>query len=1625
LSQQDRLIERLADLVGLAASYRDQNDREVTTSSDARRKVLHGLGFDTGSVEAMEQAVAEVDAMRNGPVAPLICITAGRKNRVTLNAAGSASWSVVPEDGGKAVADGQATGTIDLPILEAGYYRLEVWTADAELTATVICAPDTCWSPDAIEEGGRSWGVSAQVYSLRSARNMGIGDYTDVAEAAAGAAALGADFLGLSPLHALFPTDRAKISPYSPSSRLFLESLFLDPAAIDGFAGSEAERLYKSDEVQQKLEALHSATLVDHSAVWELKRPMIEALYSDFRGKGDVSAFEAFRRESGEALQAHALFEALSEHFREQGLFWSGEWPEDFRQADSDAVAEFAKQNSDRVDFHAWVQWQCDLQVGRAAELAAHGGMSIGLYRDLAVGGDRGGSEYWSHPERFVAGLSVGAPPDPLGPQGQNWGLPPFDPLALERQGLAAFRALVTANMRHAGAIRIDHAFQLQRLFLIPEDATAAEGAYVSYPFEAMLAVLKLESHRNRCLVIAEDLGTGPKGFSDAIMEAGLLSYRVLFFERDGDQFKLPESYPHCALSVFTTHDLPTLRGWWRGLDIDLRQTLGVFDQQSSENERANRTREIASFCQTLVSEGLLDDATPPAEPPLDAIIRFLARTRSALTAIQFEDAAGELNQANLPGLDQGHPNWRRRLSADVTDLVAPGGQLARWAAIMSEEGRSTRRSNAGLAAPPPRATYRLQFHKDFTFADAEKIIPYLAKLGISHVYASPILQARPGSTHGYDIVNHDVINPELGGEEAFLRLSSIIKEHGLGFILDIVPNHMGVGGADNPAWLSVLEWGELSPVGDTFDVDWQRLGAGGKMVIPFLGNRYGDAMLGGELKLQFDAAEGTFSVWHYEHRFPICPLDYSALIDRALAALPEDHAESRAELLNVAERLRAMAGETEPERRADFPAEAEALKKRIAAVASAKPDVTQAIERAVSLINGVQGEPESFGGLHRLLEQQNYRLAHWRVAASDINYRRFFDINSLGGIRVEKPDVFRRAHELIFRLVAEGHIQGLRIDHIDGLADPGGYARALQNAVGPGFYVLVEKILEPGEKLRPWPIAGTTGYEVLNQIDGVLVAKENGARFENIYRDMSDLEGGYGSMLRAAKHEVIENSFASELEVLVSDLKRIADVDPRTRDYTVHALRRAAAEIVARFPVYRTYIGPDGEVEEADHELLEWTVSRAKRWSLLPDRSVHDFILAAITGTIDTEGPGRPSARDIARFRRRFQQLTGPVMAKSLEDTLFYRYARLISLNEVGGDPDHFGIDVAAFHEANVERARNWPGSMIATATHDTKRGEDARARLTALSEMPDEWARILDLWREIAGEVLDKVEGADAPDGNDQLMFLQTLLGSWPLELLEEDNDKELASFRERIKAYAEKAMREAKRFTSWVNNDEEYERAVASFLDQILAPGSRFLREFRPIAAKLAEYGYLNGLVRTALKLTIPGVPDTYQGTEFWDFSLVDPDNRRPVDYKALEKALAAGGDPQAMISDWRSGRVKQFVTARLLGDRSAEPLVYAQGDYEPLAASGEKADHLLAFTRTYGDQNIFVAVPRLVATLAGESALPPAADAWGDTQIRLPEGTWRDLFTGAELTGPADAGAGELFAGFPVAVLRKVS
>ena len=685
----DDTLDQICRLAGIHATHADAFGQSAPSTPAARRAIARDFGLACDTPAEARDTLARLQALASQPLPGVVTLEAGRDSVIPLRPqhGGALRFELVTEDG--AIHSGswaEAPPHLPLPPLAAGYHALQFQLGNLAYASSIVAAPPRCYAPPQLDGDARLWGMAAQTYGLRSSNSLGIGDFGDVATLAERAGGLGASFLGLSPSHMLFPANRRMISPYSPSTRLYLDPIYLDLAALPGFAGSAAAGLL--EECGTAIAGLREARLLDYPAVWALKQPVLEALWHETGHRSDPD-FEAFCASQSHMLTRFAAYEALFEHFYPQGRTWSGAWPAAFQNAASLAVEGFAREHQDRIGYHIWLQWLCDNQMAQAAQRAKSGGMAIGLYRDLAVGAERGGSEIWAQPGAYAPSLSIGAPPDRLAPQGQNWGLPPLDPLHLAGSRLAAFRAPIIANMRHAGALRIDHAFQLSRLFLVPPDAAPGDGAYVDYPLEAMLGVLRIESHRAKTLVIAEDLGTAPSGFASQIRSAGLFSCSVVPFQRVHDGgFAAPSAYPRQALAMGSTHDLPTFVGWWRGLDIDWRHDLGIFDLARTLGFHAARRREILQFCAILAAEGLLSGPEKPDEPPIEAATAFLARTRSALVALQLEDAVGEAEQANLPGVTAGHPNWQRRLMLDINALLAPDGGLARLAEVFGREGR-------------------------------------------------------------------------------------------------------------------------------------------------------------------------------------------------------------------------------------------------------------------------------------------------------------------------------------------------------------------------------------------------------------------------------------------------------------------------------------------------------------------------------------------------------------------------------------------------------------------------------------------------------------------------------------------------------------------------------------------------------------------------------------------------------------------------------------------------------------------------------------------------------------------------------------------------------------------------
>ncbi|HEX2922485.1 MAG TPA: malto-oligosyltrehalose synthase [Chloroflexota bacterium] len=986
------------------------------------------------------------------------------------------------------------------------------------------------------------------------------------------------------------------------------------------------------------------------------------------------------------------------------------------------------------------------------------------------------------------------------------------------------------------------------------------------------------------------------------------------------------------------------------------------------------------------------------------------------------------------------------------------------------------------LAGRRPTSSYRWQFNSAFTFRDAARLVPYLHDLGVTDCYASPYLQARPGSPHCYDVCDPGVINPELGAAEEFESFVLALKERDMGLLLDVVPNHMSSWATGNRLWRDVLENGPSSPYARFFDVDWHPLRSDtlleDRVLLPILGDSYGTVLERQELQLFFE--DGAFQLRYYENLLPLDPSSYIEILRLCEERLSdsmdvgEDYLRELQSIITAISHLPSRT-ERDPERVQERQREKEVVKRRLNALCEASAQVRAAVNEAVGLFNGISGDPSSFDRLDALLEQQPYRLAHWQVAAEEINYRRFFDVSDLVALRQEDPEVFDETHRLILKLLGEGIVTGLRIDHVDGLWDPAAYLSRLQRSYleelgsardadedsGRPLYLVVEKILRPGEKLPPdWPVDGTTGYDFANAVNGIFVDNSNARSFDVLYRRFIGFDMDFQEQLIAAKKRVMLTSLASEVNMLAYQLRRIAARNRNYRDLTLNGLTFGLRETIACLPVYRTYISRgDRELRERDRTYLEGALAEARRRNPSAPAAVFDFVseILLLRWPAGAKDEDRGQLWD---FVRDFQQVTGPTMAKAMEDTVFYVYNRLISLNEVGGDPGRFGISVDDFHQQNALRLQEWPYSLTSTTTHDTKRSEGVRARINLLSEMPREWKAMLGRWSKSNGRRKRTVSGRPVPDRNEEYYLYQTLLGSWPVGGMD---GEQYRSYQERVEAHMIKAIREAKVNTSWVNPNSQYEDAVRHFVGSILNQqgANPFLKSFHPFRLSIARYGMINSLSQTLLKIASPGGPDFYQGTELWDLHLVDPDNRRPVEYgprvEMLER-IKEGRETGERLSDlaaellahWEDGGVKLHLIHRALSYRRRHPDTFTRGDYVPLAATGRHRDRVCAFARRDEDATVVVVVPRLVWGLmqgkadkpgvdGGEQWLPLGDGVWEDTRLLLPSdwaaGGFRNLLTGEKLEPVETRGrerscpdcghtlqVGSILATFPVALLE---
>jgi (1->4)-alpha-D-glucan 1-alpha-D-glucosylmutase len=901
-----------------------------------------------------------------------------------------------------------------------------------------------------------------------------------------------------------------------------------------------------------------------------------------------------------------------------------------------------------------------------------------------------------------------------------------------------------------------------------------------------------------------------------------------------------------------------------------------------------------------------------------------------------------------------------------------------------------------------PTCTYRLQFNRWFTFAQAREIVAYLHELGVSDVYASPYFQANPESLHGYDITDHNKLNTAIGSRADYDAWVAQLQGHGMGQVLDFVPNHVGI--ADRNAWwMDVLENGPSSSYAPYFDIDWEPSISHlrDKVLLPILGDQYGRVLERGELQVHFE--EGTFYVLYGERTLPIAPGTYRYILEVALKNLVEYKDDDfYAELQSILTALEYLPKrtETDPKRIAERTREKKIIKRRLERRCAEAPQVLHAIEKALAQINGNPGDPRSFDKLDELLNAQSYRLAFWRVAAEEINYRRFFDVNDLAAIRVELPKVFDAVHRMVLELVSTSAVTGLRIDHPDGLYLPREYFVKLQQRCAKGLgiglprdgraiYMVAEKILTGRETLRKeWPVHGTTGYDFANLVTQLLVESSAETAITKTFHRFIGHSVPFGHLLYAKKLLVMKLALANDVDVLGNMLDRLSERNRWYRDFTLEALSRSVRETIACFPVYRTYVEPGQPLTDEDRQIVERAIAAAKRRNPAMEESIFNFLreVLLLRSPQNLDAAGRTAH---AQFVLKFQQTTSPVMAKGLEDTVFYIYNRLTPLNEVGGEPQQFGFSVEVFHERNLDRQRDWPATLLATSTHDTKRSEDVRARIVAISEIPELWRRSLQRWGTANHRSKRMVNDLEAPDANEEYLLYQTLLGTWPMQANGEPDPVPPPNYVERIQAYMAKALKEAKINTSWIQPNEDWDSAMHDFVARILdsSPRNKFLPIFLPAAKEIIRLGAINSLTQTLLKLTSPGVPDIYQGTEIWDYSLVDPDNRRPVDYDLRRQMLKSlsSATPAELMQTWPDGRLKLFLTKHILQLRRGHADLFERGEYLPLYTSGTFAECCISFVRRLDEDWITVIAPRLSSRIG----FPPIGEAWQDTTIQLPE------------------------------------
>lgn len=1617
-------------------------------------------------------------------------------------------WHVIEESGAHREGvvepmelEVMATATVDgtrylalrlriAPMLSPGYHRIIVTSgkdADATLRGEclLIVPPSRCYCPPGLQQESRIWGLSCDLAAMRSRRNWGYGDLSDLQALLGWAAENGAGTVAVGPLWSRPAPPENRMYVPLPSDPSFPDPLLLDVEAIADFHESEEVRaLVANPAFQVRLSQLREADELHISDMAALKREVTEVLWRHFQHhhlnpeteRGWT--FRHFQDAGGERLRSFALHAVLQEYQQNPPAATSAEnaWPSAGADRRSPEVIAFAERHGERIELQQYLQWQLELQLAAAGQRSMELGLKVGLMLTIPAGIDPHGFAAWHQPSLYGRALRVREAAAPCHFHG-----PPVLASRLAAVAYQPFVAMLRAHMRHAGALRFSSIELLYRQWW--QWGNGSDGGRIAIvpPWNDLLAIVALESQRNRCLVIGEHLSPLAPEFAETLRRLGILTSYPGFFAVDPhSDWREPASYPEQAVVTASRADFCTLDGFWRGTDLTRFSTqCNEYDDAAHEEAIIARTSDRARLLVALKHARLLppgqemDPVTVFSLTPalIRAVYVFLSRTPARILLIHVMDLMALAGPEHVSPPPRHLPaqvplSWERLVAAEeICDLFRECRRERAIGVVRPSVSLVDRRQLAGQALP--QAFYRMQLNKECTFLQAAAHLPYLRELGISHCYVSPYLKARPGSSHGYDIIDHSQLNPEIGTREEYEEFVAALERNGMAQILDMVPNHMGVG-SDNRWWMDVLENGQASMYATFFDINWQSQDEElkSRLLLPVLGNHFGIVLETGELRLVFQADRGSFSIVYYQHRYPIAPRSYPDILGHDLqrleARLGGQH-EGFLELQNLIASFTGLPGreESSPEQMEMRNRNKEVLKRLLARLCREVPEIGTFIEENVLRLNGEPGKPESFDALETLLSRQAYRLAYWRVASDEINYRRFFDINELAGLRMDRKEVFEHTHRLVLDLIATGKIDGLRIDHPDGLYDPEQYLRTLQAAVSGEplstamplteaadttgkrrslpLYVVVEKILTHGEQLpEHWLVHGTTGYDFSRLLNGIFVDQAAEKEMTRLYHRFIGREIDCTLLARECKRLIIKSAMAGEINVLSDQLHRLAKRNRATRDYTLSNLREALSEIVACFPVYRTYC-TEKCFDALDRCHVHQAVNRAKaRWQA-EDTSIYEFIRSVLL----LEAAAQPEGgyRDFIDFIMKFQQYTGPVMAKGLEDTAYFIYNRLLSLNEVGDDPSRFGQTVAAFHAANRYRADKWPHAMLNTSTHDSKRSEDVRARINVLSEMVAEWGQAVDRWHTMNLKKKTMIGQELAPSNNDEYALYQQLLGVWSPETMTETDS---SLFRDRFTHAMLKAACEAKVHTSWLNRNQAYEDALTVFIERLLnGEDPSFLDDFRVFAQRTSRFGILNSLSQLLLKLTSPGIPDTYQGNESWRLCLVDPDNRRPVDYDHCTAMLASlqqllqedtasfASRLRGLLDNAQDGRIKMYVLWRTLSLRREQPELFLHGAYLPLAAAGPAKAHLCAFIRSHGKHLVLTAVPRLAATLLRHDATrwPLGREVWQETALCLPQRfadyQFVDRLSGeAVKVGTERRGrllAAHLFRSFPVALL----